>query len=311
MKERSFEAERRGFDVVGVGLAARDNFRVVESYPENDTKCHTVDAVEMGGGPVATALVTLSRLGRRTALVSCVGTDAAGDEIVRELAGEEVDVSSLHQRPAFTTPSPVIVVERPTGKRTVFEWHLPYGPLRPVDLDTRMLRNTRALLCDGRCPRADLEAARIVRENGGFVLLDCGHARPGIRDLAREADAFIASHSFLRTWGEGAGTEKGLAELAGWGPRIFGFTLGVSGSVVSWEGRIHRTPGFRVEAVDTTGAGDVFHGAFLFGVLEGWGPGRTLRFANAAAALSARKLGGRGALPGLGEIESLLEREPA
>jgi sulfofructose kinase len=285
-------------DVVGVGLAALDTFRVVERYPAPDTKCRTVDALVTGGGPVATALVTVSRLGGRCAFLGCLGDDPAGRAVTGGLAREGVDVSGVRHRPECTTPQPVIVVERSTGRRTVFEWHEGCGPIRPEDLDGGILSRARSLLCDARNPEAERAAAERVRAGGGLVMIDCGHPRPGLEELARVADVLIVSHSFLEArWGPGATLERGLEELASWGPAVVGFTLGEAGSAVRWRGEVLRTSAFPLEVVDTTGAGDVFHGAFLWGMLRGWAPGMVMRFASAAAALSCRALGGRGAIP--------------
>jgi ribokinase len=304
-------------DAVGIGVAVRDVTVLLEAFPAPETKTRALGFAVSGGGPVPTALVTLARLGARTALVSVVGDDPAGRRVLGELRREGVDVSACAVRTGFATPASVVLVER-GGRRAVCEWGqagLPLG-VESVSAFRPALEACRCLLVDARLPDLQVEAARIVRSAGGRVVLDCGHPRPGVETLLGLSDVAILSHSYARALrGEGFDPEAFVADLAEAlprdGPRIAGLTLGPSGCVISWDGgEPVRVKAPEVAAVDTTGAGDVFHGAFVHALLRGEGPAAAARFACAAAALKCEGLTGRAPLPPEAAIRALAESLP-
>lgn len=295
-------------DAVGLGVAVRDLTVLLDSFPRPDAKVRARDFAESGGGPVPTALVTMARLGARTAFAGVVGDDPAGSFLVEGLEREGVDVSAVARKADCPTPASLILVEK-EGRRTVCEWRQSDLPFREEDLEriTPLLGRTRLLLVDARLSRVQLEAARRVRRAGGLVMLDCGHPRAGVEDLLRESDIAILSHSYPRElqgdrFAPEAFALSLAAGLAPSGPGIAGVTLGARGCVIASGGETFRIPGHRVTAIDTTGAGDVFHGAFAHALLRGEDPLQAARFANAAAALKCLGLTGRAPIPPEAEI---------
>jgi sugar/nucleoside kinase (ribokinase family) len=278
-------------------------------YPEPDEKVPAEELRELGGGPVPNALVTLARLGRRGALLGVVGDDAGGRLVRHELEAEGVDCSPLELRAGFATPSSVILVHG--SRRAVCEHGQADLPLGPEALAGVTLPPGAPLLVDGRLPALQQAAARRARAAGGLVMLDAGRRRPGLDELLGLVDVAIVSHSFPRREGvPPARFEAFVNELRERlprdGRRIAGVTLGAEGCLVAWEARapVH-VPALPGPVVDTTGAGDVFHGACLDELLASGDPLRAARFANAAAGLKCRGFTGRAPLPTRAEIAAL------
>jgi ribokinase len=298
-------------EVIGIGVAVRDVAVRLDEFPRPNRKYRTRELHEIGGGPVPTALVTLSRLGRRAGFVGIVGADAAGQMIVDGLEREGVTTRHVVRREGFASPVSVILVEH--GRRTILE-HAQYDlPLAREEVERSgvAFEDCRALLIDARLVEVQLAAARRVRAHGGRVVLDCGHPRPGVEELLPLTDVAIFSYSYPESiHGSDYDVEAFLTatarQLPEDGPQIAGLTLGERGcAIYTPRDGLNRIPGHRVEAVDSTGAGDVFHGAFAHAMLDGDTPVAAARFANVAAALSCRGMTGRAPLPDAAEIRRL------
>ncbi len=289
--------EGKRWDVIGVGQCSLDYLGRIEAYPPPDVKCEFRDLTIQGGGPTATALVALARWGLRAVLCSVVGDDAFGDEILASLCREGVDTRHVLVREGRTSQFAFIVAEPENGRRTIF-WQRPTGePLRPEEVPLDEVRAARVLLTDGLFMDAALRAAEAARKASVPVVVDAGSLRDGMLELARRSDHFIASETFARSLVGESNPEEACRKLAELGPPVVGVTLGPRGSVFHADGLFFREPAFAVEAVDTTGCGDVFHGAYVYGLLRGWALERRVRFASWAAARVATRLGGRTGIP--------------
>jgi sugar/nucleoside kinase (ribokinase family) len=262
---------------------------------------------------VATAVLACARLGLRTAYAGAVGDDDAAASVLAPLRRAGVDVSGVRTVRGARTRRALIYVERKSGERHVHPRRDPRLVLAPDEVDAAAVQAARALHLDAEHPEAALRAARLARAAGAAVLLDLDRPGPGVEELLRNADFPIVSRGFAE-WISGSGSvAAGLGELLARGARLAVATLGAEGALARAPGDPApiRSEGFRVEARDTTGAGDVFHAAFAFGLLQGWGRLRVLRVANAAAALSCRALGAQGGLPSRAELEGFLAADAA
>lgn len=296
------------FDVIGLGYSAVDYMGVVPHLPELDTKLLLDEFSRQGGGPTATAMVTVARLGAKAAFVGQIGDDDLGDFAFGELDREGVDVSQVIRRVGASSQFSFIMVERSSGKRTILWTRSNIPPLEPDQLDKDFITSCKVLHLDRHEIRAGIRAAQWVREAGGIVSMDAGTFVPGVTDLMPFVDVLIASHAFaLEATGESDPAECARRLLCD--RRIAGVTLGEKGSwfATSDGGEFH-VPAFDVEVVDTNGAGDVFHGAFAFGLARGWDAPRCARFASATAALKCTKLGGRAGIPAYEEVDRLMPR---
>jgi len=294
-------------DVIGIGVAVRDLTVLLDEFPRPDEKYRARGFFESSGGPVPTALVTLARLGRRVAFRGVVGDDPVGAFIIDDLQREGVDVEGVVRRPGLRSPSSVILVEG--GRRTIFEGWQTDLPLAVEDV--LPLPSCRYFLADVRLPQVQIEAARQARSLDTQVVLDCGHPRPGVEEILSLTDVAILSHTYPRALGGDTHDAASFLDelhdkLAEGGHRIAGLTLGPEGCAIrSADSSTVWIPGHKVQAVDSTGAGDVFHGAFLHALLAGETPEVAARFANAAAALKCEGMTGRAPIPSEKEIRDL------
>lgn len=289
-------------DVFGLGQCSLDYVGVFDAYPSPDTKHEFREMVIEGGGPVATALVALSRWGLRCYFSGVIGDDAFGHSIRSTMVQEGVDASGLLVRKGESSQFAFIVAEPSTNRRTVF-WRRPTGrPPSPEEIDTRRLARSKALHTDGLCIEAAMHTATIARREGVRVVVDAGTLRDGMLELAALADAFVASETFARALVGDDGPLEACRRLAALGPSLAGVTLGPRGYVALCEGEIITGPAHPVTVLDTTGCGDVFHAGVTYGLLQGWDPKKTLNLANWAAAAVSTRPGGRAGIPSLAEF---------
>ncbi len=292
--------------VSGIGQCSLDYLALVDSYPEADTKKEVLEWQEQGGGPVATALVALARLGVRCRFHGVIGDDVAGDRIRQSLLREGIEVTGLVQREKTTSQLAFIVIETGTAKRTIF-WKRPSGePLRIQELATGFLDGSDLLLLDGLMTDVSMYAARKAKELNIPVMLDAGRMRPGMQELAQLSDYIVASEEFAKDLGLRLVEDALQAERKKLGARVLTITLGEKGSITVSGNEAFQTPAFGIDAVDTTGAGDVFHGGYIYGLLQDWCLKDTLIFASAVAAMKCRKIGGRAGIPRLDEVIEFL-----
>lgn len=293
-------------EAVGLGLCAWDTVCLFRHYPGPNKKVEVISSIASGGGPVPTSLAVFSKLGGRASFIGMVGDDREGDLLRRDLESFGVYVSHLILRPRAKTPRAYIWVDRETGDRTVALDRGDAEPIKPEELPLELLRKTPLLLMNGRDAEICLEAARICRESGGTVILDAGSPRQDIQKLLAVTEHAVVSSDFVSGTFPGYEPERAAAEIQAQGPSAVVITSGDEGGFWREGDRSGRYPAFQVEVVDTTGAGDAFHGGYLYGVKMGWDMPRRCRFASAVAALTCRALGGRSAAPTLEEVESFV-----
>jgi len=297
--------DRPSCQVVGFGQCCWDRFELVERFPAIDEKVETSGCLEQGGGPVATALVCLARLGTRCAFLGSIGHDREGSLIREGLVRETVDCDHLQVDATGSSQRATIIVEEKTGLRTIF-WQR--GERRPFVVSAKVVRlveSCRVLLLDGLDISTAVELATVARRAGVTTLLDGGTLRPRTDELLPLIDHLVVSEKFARQFSGSRDPETALDSLLEPGAEAVTVTAGQRGSwTISGEGVFHQ-PAFSVQGVDTTGCGDVFHGGYVYGLVQGWPLRRVARFAAACAALNATRLGGRGKLPSLEEALQL------
>jgi ribokinase len=291
------------FDVVGLGQCCIDYLGRIEAYPRADAKCEFRDLQVEGGGPVATALVALARWGASCAFVGVVGDDRLGGEIRHSLEREHVDTGGLLIRPEAESQFAFIVAEPGHGRRTAF-WRRPTGPPpEPDEVNMDLIGRSRILHTDGLFPEASLAAARAARGAGAQVSVDAGSLRNGMLELAALSHHFIASETFATAFAPGSNPLEVCRRLAAMGPEVVAVTLGSRGYVALAGGAEIEGEAHAVDAVDTTGCGDVFHAGYVHGVLQNWDVERRLDFGAWAAAKVATRLGGRAGIPSTTEYK--------
>ncbi len=251
---------------------------------------------------MATALVVLARWGIAARFAGMVCDDPFGRVILEGLEEEKIDTSAVLRRQGAHSQFAFVCVERDTAKRTIF-WCRPAHPSFPAGaVPEAFLDGVDALHLDGLFAEASLHLARRARERKIPVILDAGSLRPGMLELVRYTDHLIAAENFINQFHPELPLTARMGRLRQMGPRLVTVTLGQRGSISLWERIPGMLPALRVQARDTTGAGDVFHGAYIYALLQGWPVLERIRWATVAAGLSCRSLGGRSGIPALHEV---------
>jgi sulfofructose kinase len=288
-------------EILGLGMSILDRAELVEEFPSAGGVTRVLASATHGGGPVPTALCAASRLGSRAAIVDRLGDDWQAEQIRDDYCRFGVSTEHLLDGSGRTSASAIVLVRRRDGERHILYREGDAPPLCGDELPGEAISGCRVLHLNGRHWPACLEAARIAREGGALVSLDGGAHRYEERllELLPLVDLLVVAADFAdRAVGPGA-REGQLERLAGWGASLVGITDGTRGSWFREKGGVaFHQPAFRLsEIVDTTGCGDVFHGALLAARVRGLPWPECARLAAAAAALSATALGGRGFLP--------------
>ncbi len=286
--------------VYGVGQCALDHLALMSTYPEADAKAEFDQLEIQGGGPVATALVALSRWGVSCRFAGVIGDDNFGEAIRQSLEMENIDTTGLQVRENACSQFAFIAIDG-TGRRTIF-WRRPSGPpLTAAELDPDAIRTARLLHTDGLMIDASLAAARLAREAGVTVVVDAGTLREGMLELASQSDHFIASEKFGQALVGADDPEQACRQIVALGPAVAAVTLGDRGYVALDRGTLIRGAAQPAHTIDTTGCGDVFHAGYIYGLLQGWDPTRSLTGAARAAARVSEQLGGRAGIPALND----------
>ena len=296
------------FDVLGIGLNATDTLLIVREFPEYAGKALIEEELLSPGGQVATAIVACARLGLRTKYVGTVGDDLRGRVQRESLSGTGVDTAGVIVRAGCPNQSAYIVIDRKTGERTVFWRRSECLRLQAREIRREDIASARMLHIDGYDVDAAAWAAAEARRLGIPVSLDVDTVYAGFDAVLDHVDYLVAGSGWPAKWtGEGDAIEALQMLRAQHGFRVAAMTLGEHGAVaLSDEGWTY-SPGFHVTSVDTTGAGDVFHGAFCYAMLQGMRMREALEFSNAAAALNCTAIGARGHVPAVSEVRALIE----
>lgn len=298
--------------IVGLGLATLDVLMRLTEMPTWEHGTRLSGFRFDGGGLVGTAMVAAAKLGARVAYIGTAGTDEAANLKLKSMVECGVDLSHLVRRDGPEDQIVVVHVHAETGERVfagMEAWRR--QPLRAEELDRDYITSAPYLHIDGFHNEAALRAAKWMREAGKTVVMDGSKTDRPVREHQR---ALVPYVDVLIT---GAGFAKGLTGIEDiWkageailemGPRIFVETVGDEGSYTITADEQFHTPAFQVDVVDTTGAGDVFHGAYIVGLLQRWTPRQIAQFSTAVSAIKCTTLGGRAGIPSFEETLSFLK----
>jgi sulfofructose kinase len=297
------------FDIVGVGLNATDTLLIVPHFPAYAGKVPFQEEILSPGGQVASALVACAHLGLRAKYIGTIGDDERGRIQMESLKGTGINLDDVQLRHGCPNQSAYIVIDRSTGERTVFWRRDDCLRIDPEEIKPEQITCARLLHIDGHDTPAVARAASIARAHGIPVTVDVDTIYHGFDRVLPNIDYLVASSEFPTNW---TGVNDPFQALEAiqteYGMRVAATTLGAHGSLARESGRFYYSPAYVVNCVDTTGAGDVFHGAFCYAVLQGMPMRDALEFSNAMAALNCTALGARGGVRGLDEIRALMSR---
>jgi len=287
---------KKQFDLLGLGICSVDFLGLVKKYPAPGEKVPLQAFARQGGGLTGTALVAAARLGAKTAYIGKLGDDEYSRFVLEEFRRDGVNVDHVIFEEGAQPPVAFIHVEQNSGERRIARYWKEFE-LKPEELDDEVIRNSRILFLEHHFVEAGISAARLIKQAGGFVVVDVERNVAGFDQILHVADYIIVSQNFA-TQQTGRADPK---QSAHWLQQKYGgiivVTAGENGAFCRAPENFFHQPAFQVDVVDTTGAGDVFHGAFMVGLIENWPLTKTLEFAAAVAAMKCRGLGGRAMIP--------------
>ena len=293
--------------IVGIGYCSWDHLCVLPSIPMDD-KVKIITRAEQGGGPCATAIYAAAKLGSNCAFMSAAGNDATGDQIVGSLQALHVDTSCIARREA-ASPIAYCWVDEDSGKRSIAWTPGACAPLDPqTEVNFDIVKHAKILHLDGHQTQAALAAAKVANDNGVLVSIDAGTIVPHIDELLALCDIIIMSEKFALNYAHCTDPVNASHKLFTPGKtRFCGVTMGIRGSY-GYDGTTdYFQPSFTVNVVDTTGAGDVYHGSFCNAIDNGLGWQDAMRQATMTSALKCTALGGRTGIPDRKTLEQALK----
>jgi sulfofructose kinase len=297
------------FDLVGVGLNATDTLLLVSHFPAYAGKVPFEAEVLSPGGQVASAMATAARLGLRVKYIGTVGDDERGRVQLASLRETGINLDDVEVRENCPNQTAYIIIDQSTGERTVL-WSRPNClRLEPESITLEKIACARMLHIDGHDTPAVEKAARFARSQGIPVTVDVDTIYHGFERVLSSIDYLVASSEFPGQFTNERDPFRALQLLQDeYKMKVAAMTLGAHGALARVDGQFVYSPAFVVNCVDTTGAGDVFHGAFCYSVLQGMSMRDTLEFSNAMAALNCTRLGARGGIATAAEARALIQR---
>ncbi len=284
-------------EIVGIGASVYDTLMIIPDYPTEDTKLEGIETKVQGGGPCATALVAARKLGITASYMGTMGEDPFGKFMLDDLARWGVDTSEVRTVPDAVSFHSVVLLNPANSSRTCV-WNRGTVPQpNPEDLSAEMLTHAKVLHLDGHMLRAAIHAAKVCKAEGVKVSYDAGGTYPGVTELLSLVDWLIPSEEYaLKMTGCATAEEAAQVLYDTYHPELVVLTQGVKGGILLDAQGMRRYASYPVEAVDTNGCGDTFHGAFVAAKIKGLDNDSACKYASAAAAIKCTRLGARYAM---------------
>jgi sulfofructose kinase len=300
---------QKDFDVVGVGLNATDTLIILAHFPAYAGKVPFEQEMLSPGGQVASAMVACARMGLRVKYIGTVGDDERGRIQIESLTGSGINLDDVEIRKNCANQTAYILIDRSTGERTVL-WSRPSClRLEPESITPEKILAARLLHIDAHDTPAVQRAAEIAHAAGMPVTVDVDTIYHGFDKVLPHVTHLIASSEFPSQWTSERDPFRALAMIqAEYKMPVAAMTLGAHGALARFNDKFYYSPAFVVNCLDTTGAGDIFHGAFCYSVLQGMSIQDSLELSNAMAALNCTAIGARGGIASVEQARDLMRR---
>ena len=298
---------KKVFDVSGFGIATLDYLCTVKSISNFNNLTFIINMDTTGGGVVPTALVALERLGSKTTFITTLGSDSIGNNIISGLKDEKIDCSGIKKIKEHSSPFSFIQVEKSSGNRAIAFYRGSSQFIKFSKSSEKLIKSSKIIHLDGYNPLEGIKVAKFAKGNGLKVSLDVNVILNGTIELLKYIDYLIIPGTFLFEYSRSVNVEYSLEKIyKDFKPEILVATFGPEGSISLISNNFVKVEAFKVEAKDTTGAGDVYHGAFIFGIINGWDIKDIMIFASAVSAIKCMKIGGREGIPNYKETINFL-----
>lgn len=295
--------------VVGIGACVMDTISVLPKFPTQDTKLKVLESKQCGGGPVATAMVTVSKLGITSSYIGVLSDDTVGQFLLEDFKRYGVDISGVNLYKGYRSFTSNIWLNMENGSRTcVFDkGNLPQ--LKLTTFQKELIKQAKILLVDGNELESAIEAAKLIHNSGGTVIYDAGGLYTGVEELIKLADVLIPSEEFAFSYtGEIESCNAARYLFNQYNPKVVVITKGSKGGILYEGTKIYTYPCYQIKVVDSNGAGDVFHGAFAVALARGFSFKTSCHFASATSALKCGGFGARESVPNFLETMEYLRR---
>ncbi|MBR5307479.1 MAG: carbohydrate kinase family protein [Clostridia bacterium] len=294
--------------VVGIGACVMDTLITVPSFPTEDTKMRAESTKLAGGGPTATGIVAVSKLGISSGFIGVLSKDSAGDFLRSDFEKYGVDTGNIDIIDGYRAFTSCIWLSKESTSRTcVFD----KGNLPALTLDEakkKAIAEADILMVDGNELSAAIEAAKYAKEHGTKVLYDAGGLYPGIEGLLPYVDILIPSKEYALGHTKCENVEEAAKKLFEmYNPEVVVITMGKDGGILYDGERITSYPIYPAEVVDSNGAGDVFHGAFAAGLCYGFDFLKCCHFSSAVSAMKCMSVGARESVPSYEAVKEYLK----
>ena len=290
-------------EVVGIGAAVFDVLMTTNGFPKEDTKMQGIETKTQGGGPCATALVAMSKLGVSSEYMGTLGDDMYGNIMKEQFEHYGVGTEHIRVEKGAVSFHSVVILNMTNSTRTCVWNRGTVTPPTIEDVDLEALKNAKFLHLDGHQLETAIYAANKAHEYGVKVSLDAGGTYPGIERLLPLVDVLIPSEEFaLKITGAATAVEAAAILQEKYNPELLMITQGSIGGFIWENGKEVRYPAFKVDAIDSNGAGDTFHGAFVAARVKGMDVMEAAKFASATSALKCTRFGAQEGIPGFDEV---------
>ncbi|MBC2851621.1 carbohydrate kinase family protein [Cetobacterium sp. 8H] len=295
--------------ILCVGHSACDITYLTKEYPLENRKYKVDETKMMGGGPTGNASYLLGKYKQEVSYITTLGTDPYGVSIVSELESVGVDLKNSLIRSGYNTPCSMIITNTSTGSRTILNHR--NKNIIPEDYKIEYDKKPEIILFDGH----EIELARLALKEfpESLTVLDAGSYKEETVELASKVDYLICSEDFARDYTKVESlTPENYSQVFSQMESLNGknvvITLGEKGCIYRKNGELYNHPAFQTKAIDTTGAGDIFHGAFVYALSNNFDFIKTIKFSSVCASLSVEKIGGRESIPELNDIYKRMEK---
>lgn len=295
-------------NIIGIGANVCDTLLTVASYPEEDTKMRASAAVKSGGGPCATGLVAAAKLGEKCAYIGNLSDDSAGEFLKADLEKYGVSTEYVEIKKGHSSFMSTIFLSKDTASRTCVFYKGDVPPTVISEKCEKAIAEAKILMVDGNDIYAAIRGAKVARKNGTKVLYDAGGLYNGVEELLKLTDILIPSEEFAMNCTKAQTAEEAAKILfEKYSPEIVVITQGKKGGLIFNGVEIKNYPSFLVDAVDSNGSGDVFHGAFAAALCNGYDFEKCCYFSSAVSALKCMGIGARESAPDIDSVKRFLK----
>ena len=293
--------------IVGVGACVLDTYIEMDSYPNEDIKIRAQKVFSCGGGPTGNALVGIAKLGVEAEYLGALSNDAYGHQLINEFKRFGVNTNNIKLLDNIDAFKAFIILGKDKGTRTVL-FDKGTIPDDPSLLNLEVIKDADVLHLDGNFMNIALESVKVAKKYNKIVSLDAGSPYPRVEELLPYVDILIPSESFALKFTGKDNVDEAIMELyIKYKPQVLVVTQGPKGGTYIEDGKVNHYEAFKIDCLDSNGAGDIFHGAFLVAYSEGKSLLDSIYFASATSALKCTRVGVRNALPDKDEVIAFLK----